>query len=748
MRGASAGRARSIETRAERLDALDAGARRCVTPLGGDTTGIPEAWFLGPKGENDDVLRELILSVLDDHVDYRRSFHKEDPERITARIKESHEYKNARARLKEHSTELLRCLRGSVPFFSMRYQGHMLWDQVLPATVGYFAAMLYNQNNVAAEASPVTTRMEIEVGDELCRMLGYRAHDDVVPWGHITADGTIANIESLWATRNAKFFALAVRDALRGEAALARARGLKVRLLDCSEKELAQLDAWTCLNLPIDDSVSLPYVIAKRFEIEVKITQRALRGYTLQNVGLAAVNERLRGEQPAVRLPIAIAPATRHYSWPKAATLLGLGDLSMRVVPVDLDARMELDALQRVLDDALRERTPVIAVVAVIGSTEESAVDPLRAIFKLRRDFRARGLDFAVHCDAAWGGYFNAILRSAGGVDLTETDMAHAAAQELPMSPYVIEQYQALREADSITVDPHKAGYVPYPAGALCYRNSRMRDLISLSAPVVYHSALEPTVGIYGVEGSKPGAAAAAVYLAHKVIPANRDGYGRILRECLWVSKRTYCRLVTMDLDPGQRLRITFLQRLPSERSGEDPAPQKRHIREHYVEKTDADLARYLGENPAERDFFLKLGSDQVILSYTFNFIDKSGVLNRDLAKANKLNDRIFAICSLTSDEQELRSKRLFLTSSTFTPEDYGRAFTDKYCWRLGVEPVADVGVNFLITTTMDPWTTELEPAEGAKLVTGQTPPLSDFLAEIEAALRSAGEQALVELDY
>ena len=43
----------------------------------------------------------------------------------------------------------------------MRSHGHMLWDQVLPAMVGYFAGMLYNQNNVAAEASPVTTGLEI-----------------------------------------------------------------------------------------------------------------------------------------------------------------------------------------------------------------------------------------------------------------------------------------------------------------------------------------------------------------------------------------------------------------------------------------------------------------------------------------------------------------------------------------------------------------------------------------------------------
>ena len=61
----------------------------------------------------------------------------------------------------------------SASFTSMRYQGHMLWDQAMPAAIGLFAGMLYNQNNVAAEASPVTTRLEIEVGNDLCRMLGY-----------------------------------------------------------------------------------------------------------------------------------------------------------------------------------------------------------------------------------------------------------------------------------------------------------------------------------------------------------------------------------------------------------------------------------------------------------------------------------------------------------------------------------------------------------------------------------------------
>ena len=39
--------------------------------------------------------------------------------------------------------------------------------------VGYIAALLYNQNNVASMASGVTLQLEREVATELCRMVGY-----------------------------------------------------------------------------------------------------------------------------------------------------------------------------------------------------------------------------------------------------------------------------------------------------------------------------------------------------------------------------------------------------------------------------------------------------------------------------------------------------------------------------------------------------------------------------------------------
>ena len=112
--------------------------------------------------------------------------------------------------------------------------------------------------------------------------------------------------------------------------------------------------------------------------------------------------------------PVFLAPATGHYSWPKAATLLGLGGNALLVQRVDQDARLDLEHVDATLAELLRRRVPVMAAVAVLGSTEESAVDPLAGLLELRAAYRKRGLNFMVHADAAWGGYFRTTLRPRG----------------------------------------------------------------------------------------------------------------------------------------------------------------------------------------------------------------------------------------------------------------------------------------------------------------------------------------------
>ena len=584
--------------------------------LHGAARGIPEAWFLGSKAENLDLLSELVGMAIDSHAAFRRAFHPEDPVHVTKAVRDSAGYREGAELLRRQTGVLLDKLRLSAPFASMRYQGHMLWDQALPATIGQIAGLLYNQNNVAAEASPVTTRLEIEVGNDLCRMLGYAVPAKgepsvgVVPWGHLTSGGTVANIEALWAARNLKFMPVALRAALREVPSLAPARGVTVPLWSGGVAPLVELDTWTLLNLDLDVVAGLPGALAA-LGITPELMTRVLSGYAAQNIGLMTF---YRNFMPDVsEAPVLLAAATGHYSWPKAATLLGLGQNALLVQRVDRDARLDLDHVEETLWDLRRRRVPVLCTVAVIGSTEESAVDPLEDLLTLRDQFRTRGLNFAVHADAAWGGYFRSMLREGD-----ETDVP-AQVPTMAMSDYVQAQYRALGRADSITVDPHKGGYVPYPAGALCYRNAAMRDAISLRAPVVFHSQSEPTIGVYGVEGSKPGSSAAAVWLAHRVIRPDRSGYGRILGQCMWTSKRLFCRLATLE---DARFTVTMFNRTPAERVHAEASvlEAERAMIRRFVRLDNQALEVLLDQDAAARELFMALGSDQVILAFSLNF--------------------------------------------------------------------------------------------------------------------------------
>ena len=730
-------KSRRIASTISSLRTLGASLSASGLELEGGGLGAPAGWFLGPKAENKAVLHDLISKVIDEHCDFRRGYKPDDPTIITDEVKATAAYKSAIAELEKGVAALNKELKRSAPVFSMRSHGHMLWDQVLPGMIGYFAGMLYNQNNVAAEASPVTTWLEIKVSEDLCRMLGYEFPPDekpgsVRPWGHITCDGSVANIEAMWAARNAKFFALAVSAALKAEKKLERARDIKVRSLDGTMARLIDLDTWRLLNLRVDDVVLLPQQISTLDgELDVNDVTALLGPYLIQNIGILDFYQKFK--LGGIAAPMALVPSTAHYSWPKSGTLLGIGQSNIVPVHVDLRARMQVSDLDAKLSECLARRVPVIAVVAVIGSTEESSVDPLSEILALREAYRARGLDFVVHCDAAWGGYFASMLKEKAG-DMHSLE----AAPDYPMSDYVVQQYAVLPRADSITVDPHKAGYVPYPAGALCYRNSALRDLISLRAPVVYHSQMEPTVGIYGIEGSKPGAAATAVYLAHSVIRPDKHGYGKILSQCVWTSKRMYCRLLTMeDRDHCQpsRFKATVFQMLPAEfdGAGPDEIKSQRDMVSGFVNLTNDQLLARLKIDADADKLFREIGSDQVILTFALNFRDpKTGAWNTDIKKCNDFNNEIYEACSVVSQNESLADLDLILTGSEFGAKSYGADFVRHFSNRIGLHNPDAVPVAFLISTTMNPWTTDTENG--------------DFLAIVEDALRSAAETSYQKL--
>ncbi len=90
----------------------------------------------------------------------------------------------------------------------------------------------------------------------------------ITGWGHITCDGSVANLEGLWMARNLKFYPVSVRAAIQNEAVFQNIKDFEVKLPDGTMATLADLDDWTVLNLAIDDVLDIPNRINKQYGIE------------------------------------------------------------------------------------------------------------------------------------------------------------------------------------------------------------------------------------------------------------------------------------------------------------------------------------------------------------------------------------------------------------------------------------------------------------------------------------------------
>ena len=509
------------------------------------------SWFLGPKAENADILERLILEALRDCVFWRRNFHPEDEIIITEKARRDDEFQDSLALIQQEFLNLLANLKRDIPFYSPRYIGHMTGEQLLPAIAAYFAAMLHNPNNVSLEASPITTFYELEVARQLARLMGYTGET----WGHITSGGTIANFEALWVARNLKFLPLAARDA-------ARALGLDEIMFTAPTGEVLDLVSeksnWRLCNLDADEALGLRAKLCEayaqhrpdltRVQVGRQIDQE-LATHSISGKGIQRFFAELKNDP--VSSGVMLIPATAHYSMQKVVEALGIGKQQIEMVPVDRHFRMDIDSLGERLQRCAREHTPVMAVVSVLGTTEEGAIDQLHKVVELRAEMRRLGLTFHLHCDAAWGGYVRTLFYDANNQPVTTPSSIRELTQTWP-SDEIFESYSAVHHADSVTIDPHKLGYIPYPCGTIVFRHENVRDLVSTEAPYIFHGEEDrqrPFIGRHILEGSKPGASAAASWFAHRIVPLNQSGYGLLIGKSIQ-STQGLCYRIGRELSP------------------------------------------------------------------------------------------------------------------------------------------------------------------------------------------------------
>jgi len=472
-----------------------------------------DACFLGPYAQNDTLLEKLVVEFLRDHVYWRRNFHPEDPLAISTTAALHPDYLAFEAKMRRELHLLSAALKKSVPFHSPRYIGHMASDLLLPGLAAQILTLPYNPNNVTEDAAPVTVELEVKVGLQLARMLGY-VDDPARPdcaFGHITSGGTVANYQALRLALAQKAFPVALRAA------------------GIDELDLPA-DDWEAFNLHPQAATALvdrwgrwlaQAPVSERRRRQARVTEARIEQRGLVEFFAA---------HPDLKVPKVLAPITAHYSWSKGCKLLGLGRGQLERLP-ERGMRIDAAALESVLESCLRDRQPVLMAVAVLGTTEYGTVDPVDAVVAARERFAARGLGFAVHVDAAWGGYLATLFRNEDGSLRQREDVAREF-ESFP-SPGVHAAFAAVGQTDSVTIDPHKLGYLPYGSGAFVCRDHRTTALLTEAADYVFHGEAAPdymtryrSLGQIIPEGSKSGAAVAAAYVTHRVLPLDHAHFG------------------------------------------------------------------------------------------------------------------------------------------------------------------------------------------------------------------------------
>lgn len=644
-----------------------------------DDTEFADPCFLGSSGENSDIFERLLVEFLRDHVYWRRNFHPEDPLSVPVLAMHQPGYVDFMDRMRTELHSLTAALKRSVPIFNPRYMGHMVSDLMMPGLLAHEITTLYNPNNVSEEAAPVTLNMEITVGEQLATMLGFAVDENATPraWGHLTSGGTVANYESLVNLRAARLYVLALKDAL-----IASDCG-DMPLLPPGMPSLGTLDDWELLNLPLDLVMELPERVQQLAYKRLDAGQRhrfmrALVDARFETRGLVEFSRR----HPLCSNLQVLLPVTAHYSWRKAARILGFGEAQFVPVAVDNHMRLSIPALESALAEAESNRIPVLAVVAVLGTTEFGTIDPVHRIVELREQCRARRFEFGLHVDAAWGGYLTSIFREADGSFATHRKVSDEFSY-FP-SEAVYRSFEALRHADSITIDPHKLGYLPYGIGGIAWRDRRITGFLGEHAPYVFDAGDQATdarrpmqIGQYILEGSKPGAAAASAWVAHRVLPLHREKFGRLQRQTIRATEYFYDHL------PELAQRLTGIARIvvPFE-------PDTNLMCLAINPEGNRSLAAM---NRCGRRLYTHLGIDPTQPVQTREFFSSRTAVSRRMLGPEELHKLLTTLgidqdtfVEVVQDPQSQASELFLLRHTLMNPwlleQNEGRNYIDRYC--------------------------------------------------------------------
>src|SRR5437870_3716479 len=210
-----------------------------------------------------------------------------------------------------------------------------------------------------------------------------------------------------------------------------------------TELEEVALD-WLRQMMGLDDGLSgiiydtasvssMHAIAAAREGVEMRIREEGMSG---------------RSDLPLLRV---YASEQAHSSIEKGIITLGLGQRSLRKIPTDAEFRMDAKALAAAVEEDKRNGFLPFCVVATVGTTSTSSIDPVREIVPVCEEHT-----MWLHVDTAYAG----------------------SAAVVPELRYILD---GCERADSVVTNPHKWLFTPFDLSVLyCRHMDLLRRAFSL----------------------------------------------------------------------------------------------------------------------------------------------------------------------------------------------------------------------------------------------------------------------------
>lgn len=191
-----------------------------------------------------------------------------------------------------------------------------------------------------------------------------------------------------------------------------------------------------------------------------------------------------------------IVPETAHFSLYKSANIL---NLNIKTVKVTRQRQMDIAEAEKAIDD------DTFCIVGIAGTTELGVIDPIYKLSALCEKYK-----LYLHIDAAFGGFVIPFLKDMG-YDADDFDFS-------------------LPGVSSITIDPHKMGMCPIPAGGILFRNEELTEKIKWSVSYLSGGNTAQTTFV----SSRSGASVIAVWGMLNYL--GFEGYNNIIKKCMHVT--------------------------------------------------------------------------------------------------------------------------------------------------------------------------------------------------------------------